>query len=312
VTPPRVSVLIPCHNAQAYIAETLDSVLRQTWANLQVIVVDDGSSDGSAAIVEGFADRGVRLVRQARRGAAAARNRAYQVSDGDFVQFLDADDLIDPDKIALQMARLAGRRTAVASAQWGRFGDDPAATVFAPESNWEDLPPVEWLLRSRQAGEGMLFPALWLVPRPVAAAAGPWDESLSLNDDGEYFTRVVLAADQVLFCRGARCRYRSGVAGSLSGSKNWRSGFAAIDLCERHVRARDDGDRARRTFALSWQHLAHASYPYEPAIARRALARAKALHPVRIRPGGGVVFRTLSRLIGWRAARRLQIASGRV
>lgn len=307
----RVSVLIPCYNAQSYIGETLESVLGQTWSNLEVVVVDDGSSDGSPGVVEGFASRGVQLLRQANAGGGAARNRAFSVSTGDFIQFLDADDVIDRDKIERQMARLVCEPGSVASAEWGRFCHDAAGTVFATESNWQDLDPVEWLVRSRAEGGGMLFPALWLVPRSVALAAGPWNEKLSLGDDGEYFTRVVLAARRVLFCEGARCRYRSGNPGSLSGSKDWASGFAVIDLCETHVRAREDSERVRRGFALSWQHLAHLAYPYDAAIGEQALARARSLHPAMIAPDGGPAFKVISRLIGWRAARRLQVASGR-
>ena len=150
--------------------------------------------------------------------------------------------------------------------------------------------------------------------RAVANSAGPWDEALSLGDDGEYFTRVLLAAERVLFCPGARCYYRSALPGSLSGRKSaaaWASQFRVIELCEYQVRAREDSERVRRGFALSWQHLAHACYPYEPALADRALMRGRALHAVRIRPGGGSAFKVLSRIIGWRAARRLQVASGR-
>ncbi len=153
--------------------------------------------------------------------------------------------------------------------------------------------------------------ARWLIPRAVAEAAGNWNEALTLGDDGEYFTRVVLAAERVLFCSAARCRYRSGVPASLSGSKNWKSGFAVIDLCEKHILAREDSDRARRCFALSWQHLAHACYPYDRATAEGALDRARALHPAKILPRGGAGFTLISHMIGWRAARRLQVASGR-
>lgn len=306
---PKVSVIVPCFNAEAYIGETLASVFAQTWPNVEVIVVDDGSTDGSTAVTKSYSS--ANLISQSRRGAAAARNRGLAEASGDFIQFLDADDIIDPDKLTLQMARLQDRPDCVASAEWGRFSGSPASTAFIPEKNWEDLPPLEWLVRSRTDGLGMLFPALWLVPRAVAAAAGPWNESLSLNDDGEYFNRVVLASAGVLFCEGARCRYRSGIAGSLSSSKNWASGFAAIDLCETQVRAREDSERVRRGFALSWQHLAHGAYPYAPAIAENALARARALHPAVIRPGGGAAFKALSRLVGWRTARRLQVASGR-
>jgi glycosyltransferase involved in cell wall biosynthesis len=290
---PRVSVLIPCHNAELYIDKTLESVLGQNWPNLEVIVVDDGSTDQTAA------------------GAAAARNSALGASTGDFIQFLDADDLIDPEKVALQMARLMAHPQCIASAEWGRFKGDPTAATFAPESNWQDLAPLEWLRRSREKGLGMLFPALWLIPRAVAERAGPWNESLSLGDDCEYFTRVVLAAERVLFCEGARCRYRSGIPGSLSASRDWASWFAVVDLCEGYVLRRDDSEMARRGFALSWQHLAHTCYPYNRMIAEHALSRAVALSPVTIRPDGGLAFRSLSRIVGWRMARRVQVASRR-
>jgi GT2 family glycosyltransferase len=306
---PKVSVIIPCFNAEPYIGETLESVFAQSWPNIELIVVDDGSTDNSESVIRNT--KQVCLIRQERRGAAAARNRGLAQSSGEFIQFLDADDILDPDKISLQMARLKERTDCVASAEWGRFYGTPSTTAFVREDNWEDLPSVEWLVRSRADGSGMLFPALWLVPRAVATAAGPWNEALSLGDDGEYFTRVVLAAKAVLFCQGARCRYRSGLSSSLSASKNWASGFAVVDLCEAHLRAREDSERVRRGFALSWQHLAHTVYPYAPEIAEKALARARALHTAVIRPAGGLSFKILSRIIGWRAARRLQVASGR-
>ena len=159
-----------------------------------------------------------------------------------------------------------------------------------------------------------MFPAMWLIPRPVAVAAGPWAEDLSLADDTEYFTRILLQADQVLFCAGAKCYYRSGIVGSLSGQKSraaWTSQFAATERCQRYVLAREDSDRMRRGFALTWQHTAYACYPYDRARAKDALARARALHPIRIKPNGGPTFRLLSQLVGWRVARCLQVASGR-
>src|SRR5262249_39734401 len=117
-----------------------------------------------------------------------------------------------------------------------------------------------------------------------------------------------------LFCPGARCYYRSRVDGSLSGRKStaaWASQFHVIELCESNVRAREDSERVRRAFALSWQHLAHGCHPYDPVLAELALERARALHSVIIRPDGGRVFKLVSSLIGWRAARRLQAISGR-
>jgi hypothetical protein len=179
---------------------------------------------------------------------------------------------------------------------------------------WRDLNPIDWLALSRANGLGMMFPAIWLIPMPIVRRIGPWREELTLNNDAEYFTRALLATERVLFCAGARCHYRSNMRGSLSGRKSpgaWASQFRVIELCEAYVRRREDSERVRRGFALSWQHLAHASYPYDPDLAERALACARALHPERVRPGGGLAFKIISRLVGWRAARRIQVASGR-
>lgn len=311
---PVVSVLIPCYNAASYIGATLKSVLAQTWRPLEIIVVDDGSTDGSADIVRSFARQRVQLYQQENRGQTAALNESLRHATGDFVQYLDADDILDPDKIALQMARLVERPGCVASAEWGRFYDVPEGTRFEPEPVWRDMAPLDWLAESRSDGGGMMFPGIWLIPMSIVRSVGSWHEELNLNNDAEYFTRVLLASDRVLFCPGARCRYRSGLASSLSGHKSpraWRSQLRVTELCESYVRAREDSERVRRGFALSWQHLAHSCYPYDPALAQEALRRAHGLHEVRIRPGGGPLFNTLSRLIGWRLARRLQVTSGR-
>ena len=111
----KVSVIIPCYNAARYVGETLESVRRQTWPDLEVIVVDDGSTDDSVRIIETFAELDVILIRQSNRGQTAALNVGLARATGDFVQYLDADDLIDPDKIAIQMARLADSPGCVAS-----------------------------------------------------------------------------------------------------------------------------------------------------------------------------------------------------
>ena len=142
----------------------------------------------------------------------------------------------------------------------------------------------------------------------------PWREDLTLNNDAEYFTRVVLASRQVLFCAGARCYYRSGGAGNLSGRRTraaFRSQEAVLDACETRVLAREDSPRMRAGFAQSWQHFAHACHPYAPDLAERAVARAARLHAIRIRPDGGAVFHVASRLFGWRLARKAQTLSGR-
>jgi glycosyltransferase involved in cell wall biosynthesis len=307
---PTVSVLIPCYNAESYIAETLDSVFRQTWQNLEVIVVDDGSTDGSVGVVQAMARPNLKLIRQPNRGQTAALNTCLQHASGAFVQYLDADDLIDPEKIGLQMARLLEAPSCVASAEWGLFYSCPSEAVFRAENVWQDLEPLEWLVMSRYEGREMMLTPLWLIPMQVIRKAGPWVEELTLNNDAEYFTRVLLASERVLFCAGARCRYRS-VQNSLSRSTSkyaWWSQYRVLDLCETHVRAREDSERVRRGFSLSWQRVAQTCYPYDAHLSERCLERARNLHPINILPLGGPMFLLASRVLGWRLARRLAVA----
>ena len=96
-----VSILIPAFNAQESIAETLQSAIAQTWPRKEIIVVDDGSTDATLAIARQFESDSVRVVTQKNQGAAAARNMAFSLSHGDYIQWLDADDLLAPDKIAM-------------------------------------------------------------------------------------------------------------------------------------------------------------------------------------------------------------------
>ncbi len=311
---PLVSVLIPCYNAEHYIGETLESVLSQTLQNIEIIIVNDGSEDNSVREIERFHSPRIQLYHQQNRGQTAALNSCLRYARGEFIQYLDADDLISKDKIALQVARLTEAPDCVASAEWGRFYNLPEEAKFNRENVWQDLAPLDWLALSRRDGLGMMFPALWLIPKPIVERVGAWREDLTLNNDAEYFTRVLLASRRVLFCQGARCYYRSGLAGSLSGRKSpkaWASQMRVTKLCQEHVLACEDSERVRRGFALSWQHIAHAAYPYDRKLAEQALEKAARLHPITVRPDGGLSFKILSRLIGWRAARRLQVASGR-
>jgi glycosyltransferase involved in cell wall biosynthesis len=308
LNPPLVSILIPCHNAAPWIAATLESALTQTWAHQEIIVVDDGSTDDSAGIVHTYADRGVRLILQENRGAAAARNHALQHARGEFIQFLDADDLLAPDKIEQQLRTLGGAASHIAAGPWGRFDDNPAAAVFAPEANWHDSAPVEWLALNF-AGRGMMPPSAWLTPRNLIDTAGPWDERLTLNDDGEYFCRVLLASSGVRFCANARSFYRSNLTGSLSHQRTdaaWRSAFLSHDLCAQHLLAHADNPRTRRACADLFQRLAFAIYPDCPELVRQCEAKASAYGGSDQRPGGGRGFQLIARLVGWKFAQRLQ------
>ena len=93
---PLVSILIPAYNAAPWIRQAIESALAQSWPRTEIIVVDDGSTDGTREQAAGFVRHGVQVLQQDNKGAAAARNRAMAAAEGDFLQFLDADDLLGP------------------------------------------------------------------------------------------------------------------------------------------------------------------------------------------------------------------------
>src|SRR5262245_30502130 len=95
---PLVSVVMPCYNARRWVAKAIDSCLAQTYPNIEVVVVDDGSTDGSVEILEQFGSR-ILLEKGPNRGACHARNRGIELSRGAYLQFLDADDVSLPEKI---------------------------------------------------------------------------------------------------------------------------------------------------------------------------------------------------------------------
>ncbi|MBC7624996.1 MAG: glycosyltransferase family 2 protein [Aeromicrobium sp.] len=313
-TGPLVSVLIPCYNAGRWISETLNSVKAQTWKNIEIIVVNDGSTDNSKSIIEKYTGVNLTLINQPNCGQATALNRCLSAANGEYIQYLDADDLLSAEKIEMQMTRLIKDPECIATAEWGRFSGDPVHTRFKKQATWQDWDPVDWLVADWHDGEGMMYPAMWLLPRKLADKIGPWREDLTLITDMEYFTRAVLASRKVLFCEGARTYYRSGIIGSVSQTRSmsaWQSGFDVIRYSVAAVLHKENSARVRRCGSLLWQVYAHSAYPYSKDLANLALLHAANLHPIKIYPNGGPAFALVSLVVGWKAARLLQKWSGR-
>jgi glycosyltransferase involved in cell wall biosynthesis len=312
--PASVSILIPCHNAAPWLAQTLESALAQTWPHKEIVLVDDGSTDDSLAIATRFQARGVRIVAQENRGASAARNVAIAGSRGEWLQFLDADDLLAPDKIArqMEMALSAGWEYLYAS-DWSRFQVSPADADFTPQPLCADSSPVGWVVKKFEHN-AMMHPAAWLASRQLADKAGPWNEALSLDDDGEFFTRLALASTGIRHCPGAVSFYRSSLPGSLSGRKSeqaWASAYLSIELSADRLLSAEDSPRTRHACATAFQRYIYEAYPRAAACRGRAVARVAACGGSDFRPEGGPKFQRASRLLGWRFARRIQIGTNR-
>ncbi|HRI80834.1 MAG TPA: glycosyltransferase family A protein [Opitutaceae bacterium] len=308
---PLVSIIIPSYNSVRWLGETLESALAQTWQNREIIVIDDGSTDHSLTIAHGFESRGVRVVGQPNRGASAARNHGLRLARGDFIQYLDADDLLSPAKIERQLNLLEQRPSGtIASCAWGRFSENPAETQFVDEAVFRDFAPLDFLILAGETGT-MMHPAAWLVPRAIANQAGPWDETLSLNDDGEYFCRVILASAGIVYCADADARsyYRSGLSGSLSQQRSERarrSQFHSVELIANVLRRTEDSSRTARAIAGHWRRFVHDFFPFPPDLMRRAEEEISRLGEKTGRPPMGTKTAALASLLGWRTVWRIK------
>jgi glycosyltransferase involved in cell wall biosynthesis/peptidoglycan/xylan/chitin deacetylase (PgdA/CDA1 family) len=313
VQQPLVSILIPAFNAEELIAETLQSALAQTWQRKEIIVVDDGSTDRTAEIARRFEREGVRVYTRQNEGAASSRNFAYQLSKGEYIQWLDADDLLAPDKIALQMNAMPNPRNKrlLLSSAWGRFIYRQERSKFTPSGLWCDLSPLEWLLR-KMGGNFFMQTASWLVSRELSEAAGPWDSRLLSDDDGEYFCRVLLASEGVRFVPESRVYYRGpGVAfGSLSyigrSARKLEAHWLSMRLHLGYLRSLENSERVKEA-CLNYLRASQVNfYPEMSDIIQELKVIADDLGGQLGRPSLSWKYSWIERLFGWHLAKSVQ------
>ncbi len=308
VAKPLVSILIPAHNVQDWIAETLRSANAQTWEQKEIVVVDDGSTDQTLEIARQFESDSLRVVTQKNSGAASARNTAFSLCRGDYIQWLDADDILAPDKIARQMAELEqvkSKRTLLSS-EFGKFLHYWPHAQFVHTGLWEDLSPTEWLLR--KMGDNLYMQtATWLVSRELSELSGPWNTSLVNDDDGEYFCRVLLNSDGTHFVGGSKVYYRSYRTNNMSyigGSDKKRDAlWLSMQLHIGYLRSLEDSPRTREACVAYMQRNLIHFYPERTDIVRAATLKAKELGGELRPPELSWKYAWLRKAFGWRVAK---------
>lgn len=314
---PLVSILIPAFNSQEWIADTLRSALAQSWERKEIIVVDDGSTDQTLAIARQFESQGVRVITQSNQGAAAARNKALSLSHGDYIQWLDSDDLLGPEKIALQMTAVEQRRNkrVLISGPFGRFKFRYYRTQFIPTALWCDQSPLEWMIR--KLGQNVYMQtATWLVSRELTETAGPWNTQLMGDDDGEYFCRVLLASEEIHFVPGAKVYYRAPWFGTLShigqSTRKIEAHWLSMQLHISYVRSLEDSERVRAACLRYLQTCFIYFYPERLQIVEAAQRLAAELGGQLERPHLSWKYSWIQALFGWGVAKRLQAIIPRV
>jgi glycosyltransferase involved in cell wall biosynthesis len=187
-----VSFVVPVYNGERYLAECLDSILSQTVVPREVIVVDDGSTDGSVGIAQSFGEP-VRCLRQPHSGVGSARNRGVAAARGDLIAFLDADDLAVPHRLEVQLARFSANPAL-------EFCDAYSQNFWSSEIpvDARAIAPRERFTHGEVPKAALII--TWLVKRALFERLGGFDEGLTMGEDAEWrdrMNRASVAAETV-------------------------------------------------------------------------------------------------------------------
>jgi len=201
----RVSVVIPAYNQAQYLGSAIQSVLDQTRRDFEVIVVDDGSTDHTRQVVKATRDERVYYIYQMNKGLPGARNTGIRASSGEYIAFLDADDLFLPDKLDIQIAFL-DENPVIGLAAGGYFFINHEGAILREQRPWLSFPTLtleHWLL-------GQPFvPAAILVRRTWLERVGLFDESLrAADEDWDLYLRLAHAGCEMRWLERPMCKYR--------------------------------------------------------------------------------------------------------
>jgi glycosyltransferase involved in cell wall biosynthesis len=236
-----VSVVTPCHNAGPFVAETIESVLAQTHPGVEQVIVDDASTDESWTVIERYAAahpervRGLRLEQN--RGGCFARNRGAELARGEYLMFLDADDVIAPDTLAALADAVRDRPGTIGICPWRRLHRDPDGTWRETPPDLPRLPPsdADAALRGWLAGTGWAPPCAMLWRRDAYEMVGGWDEALARNQDGDIAMRALAAGALPVRANGGTAYYRAHDDSRVPVSRN----FIAEDKFRSQIRVMD-------------------------------------------------------------------------
>lgn len=305
---------MPCYNAHQWISEAIESCLAQTYEPIEIIIINDGSTDGSLDIIQSFANKyplQIKFKTTENRGASAARNHGYALAKGKYIKFLDADDIILPDTVAGEIAIANNRTDVIASSPWW--------TLEWTGNEWKRKYPRPYKLYDQLASElryGDFIPGqalLW--PSEVIERLGGWDETRCPNDDGDLRLRALLSGYGIIKSSRGGFEWRRHTLSSLSNLKNDTSLESLIKVLEKVEPMLISTNRLefyKLDLACAFHRLASYIMPYNETLGERALSQARRLGGRRSIQGS-IQHRILCYTVGLKRKERLarRIANSR-
>lgn len=318
---PLVSIIIPLYNAENHIAQTIESLLIQTWPNKEILIIDDGSTDKSRDIINSFDNEIIKLYTQENKGAAAARNLGIKRAKGKYIQFLDADDLLSKNKIEVQVNAIGNsKKLAVCSTVHFINGTNPYQQM---PSEYEDRflystdNSYEFLINlwgGNNQGASMIQTNAWLVPSKLINENELWQEFYSPDDDGEYFSRIILSSDGITYSPNCYNYYRK--FASINSLSN-RNSLRALEGCYRSIQCKQESlkdkmsdIRARTAISNQLHDILYVAYPNHNKLVKQIEADIKKLGIKSKSPSlGGKGINIITKIFGWKFSRYLQCFS---
>ena len=306
---PLVSLIVPAYNAANTIKGTVESLLAQTHQELEVIVVDDSSTDQTSEILRSLSDPRLRLLRQSNQGATVARNSGFQESHGAYILFIDSDDQLHPNSIAAMLQALQVEHTdSIATCGWVPFLSTPGDRGSIPTGphfrTFEE--PLELIL-TLWNHQLMMGVGCYLMPRHLVERSGGFTPGLRSDDDGDFFVRILLMAKRVCYTSGACFYYRKGQVKSQSRMHqrvHLESRFKAVQLQVSAVLEKEDSPRTRRACANRLAHRAYELSLFDLSLGERCLKQSREYGVPTVKPNLTPTTRMLRLIFGTTLALR--------
>jgi glycosyltransferase involved in cell wall biosynthesis len=315
---PLVSIIIPVYNAEKYLAECITSAIGQTWQNTEIIIIDDGSTDDSLKIAQNYSDnRNIKIITQINKGASSARNAGLKEAKGDYIQFLDADDLLSPDKIYQQVIHLEQNPGKVAICSTVHFytgtsHQNSRPSLYEESFLFSDDDPIHFLINllgGYSKNGAMISIHSWLTPKNIIDKAGLWNEELSIDDDGEFFSRVLLRSKGVIKSGGLSFYRKYTSTTNLSASKNIIGAISrvkAATLKKDQLLTINNSIEAQMAIYKSFINIAADYYLLYPLIYKEAISALPNIKFTFKPSSGGNISNKLASILGWRLVKRLK------
>lgn len=308
-----VSIIIPAYNCENYVEETINSCLQQTYKNLEIVIVNDGSTDKTEELILSFKDTRIKYYKIKNSGPCYARNFGIAKATGILFQFLDGDDVLDHNKLELQVKN------------YEAYGDDYVYTgvmgmIMGNQRKLEadydfyyrNLGVEEYFKEMFNHFGKYLTTGIWLIPRTLIEKTHGWDERVRINNDGEYFTRIILCSAGLIFCPEAIFYYRRDVPMSVSKQlsikskdiyESWLYSYSCyVKYFLRTFNPKTAKELGRKALSVYYCN----SYPHYPELLAECKSQLWNLGYRSPSPHGGKAFKLLSKLIGVGNALRLR------